>query len=330
MNNLKLESSSNLGRVTLERNNLLLAVHKYAHQQDENFTTEALVHLLRHLQAFESDIAASVLAYVSGGQLKLTGEDCARLEVTTQNLFMEGRPDILIVGPEQFVIIEVKVESGLGPDQLDRYREILKGRTESLKCLVLLSRYSTDPAQTFKVDCHIRWYRLARILGQALGKMREATSLYLAHEFLEFLNERGMVMEKVGWELVHGVRSLVSLMDMLGEAVTATKVREKKASPGGEYCGRYFFVDDTECWCGIYYVNPQLLTFEAYEVNKAGAEAVGFGRVLDQRKGSFKWISEIDLESEQVHFFALSPDSQQSRIQRFIAEHVSAVRKMCP
>jgi hypothetical protein len=241
---------------------------------------------------------------------------------------MEGRPDILISNSKYFVIIEVKVESGPGWKQLDRYRDILSSRNQSIKCLVLLSRYLIEPAESRKVDSYVRWHGLARTLWRALEKMRDTTSLYLTHQFLEFLIERGMVMEKVGWELVRGVQSLVSLIAMLREAKVAAKVRETKAAASGENVGGYFYVDDTECWSGIYYAKPQILTFEAYKVNKAGAEAVGFGQVRVQSKGAFKWIRELDLDSEEVHFFAMSPDSQQALIQRFIAENVSAVRKM--
>jgi hypothetical protein len=117
--------------------------------------------------------------------------------------------------------------------------------------------------------------------------------------------------------------------DRLRDAVTAANVRETKVSASSDYVGGFFYVGDTECWSGIYYAKPQIITFEAYKVNRARAEALGFGRVSDQSKGSFKWTSEIDLDSEEVHFFALSPDSQQAQIQRFITDNTSAVKRMC-
>ncbi len=135
-------------------------------------------------------------------------------------------------------------------------------------------------------------------------------------------------MDKVGWELVRGVQSLVSLMDMLGEAVRAAKVKEKSGRGGADLNGRYFTVDDTECWSGIYYSKPQAILFEAYNLNKTKAEAVPFGHVQKQSKEIFKWTNELNLEDEEVHFFALSSDNQQSRIQEFIGTNVSAVKKI--
>lgn len=310
------------------KNNLLLALHKYAHQQDENFTTEAFVHLLRHLQVFEPETASLLLGFLSGKRLRLTAEDCSRLEITTQNTFMQGRPDILVSGPAHFVIIEVKIQSQPGWDQLDRYREILSRRNEPNKYLVLLSRYPVDRDESDKVDCHVRWHRVARILGQASTQVGSTTSVYLIGQFLEFLIESGMAMEKVSWELVRGVQSLLNLMDMLGEAVRAAKVRERLKKGSVDFNGRYFAVEDTECWSGIYYSKPQVLVFEADNVDKTKAETSGPGRVQEPSQGKFKWVTELDLESEEVHFFALSPDSQQSCVQRFIVESVSAVRNM--
>ena len=134
-------------------------------------------------------------------------------------------------------------------------------------------------------------------------------------------------MEKVGWELVRGVQSLMILVGMLGEAVRAAGVKDKSWSAGAEFYGRNFTVDDTACWSAIRYSKPQTIVFEAYNVDKAKAEAVGCGRV--ERDGKqIKWINELDLEAEEVHFFALSSDNQQSRLQEFLNKGVSAVKKI--
>lgn len=304
----------------------MLALHKYARQQDENFTTEAFVHLLRHLQVFEPEIANFLLRFLSGERIKLTNEDCSKLEISTQNTFMEGRPDILIAGPAHFVIIEVKVESDPGWDQLDRYRELLNTREEADKCLVLLTRYPVEPNEEKKVDSCVRWDRTARVLNQASERAHDSTSTFLFRQLLQFLIERGMAMEKVGWELVRGVQSLMSLMGMLGEAVTSTKLKQKPPTAGIEFNGRYLYVDDTECWTGIYYSKPQVIAFEAYKIDKAKAGALGLGHVQRDSKETSKWTNELDLEAEEVHFFALSSDNQQARIQKFIAECISAVK----
>jgi len=309
------------------KNNLLLTLHKFA-RQDEDFTTEAFVNLIRHLQLYDPPIACAVFGFLTNGRLEFTLDDCQKLEISTQNLFMEGRPDILVAGPRHFVIIEVKVESKPGWDQLDRYKALLGTRDELHKHLVLLSRYPVDQKETEKVDLHLEWHRVGRILGQGADQANEESSRFLIRQFLQFLIERGMVMEKVGWELVRGVQSLLTLKNMLREAIRATKVKEREKGTGAENMGCNFTVEQTLCWSGIYYSRPQVLCFEAYAVDKKGAEALGFGQILNSGKKEFMWLNEIDLEAEEVHFFALHEDNQQSQIHHFISRSVSAVKSM--
>jgi hypothetical protein len=47
------------------KNNLLLALHTYAPQQNQNFPTEAFVHLLRHLQIHEPPIACALFQFLT-------------------------------------------------------------------------------------------------------------------------------------------------------------------------------------------------------------------------------------------------------------------------
>jgi hypothetical protein len=193
-------------------NNLLLALHTYAIQQDENFTTEAFVHLLRHLQIHEPQVACALFDFLTEGQLRFELGDCSTLQIKTQWSFSGGTPDILIKGPNHFVIIEVKVEAQPGDTQLDRYRERLRIQDEKYRCLTLLSRYPVDASEEEKVNVCVRWHGIARLLGQNSSKVSDPVSVMLLRQFLEFLKERGMAMERVVWELVRGIQALMSLI----------------------------------------------------------------------------------------------------------------------
>jgi hypothetical protein len=249
----------------------------------------------------------------------------------------------LIKGPNHFVIIEVKVEAAPGNAQLDIYRERLQMQDGTFRCLTLLSRYPVDANEKQKVNVCVRWQAIARILDLNLAKVSEAVSIMLLRQFLEFLKERGMAMEKVGWELVRGVQALLSLMGILDEAMDSLKDIEKRERIGGTSTNGFgFLIKGTKCWAGVYLARPQLLVFEAYNVTKDAAQNAGFGRLLGkddpegfgrfekQSKGAFKWASTLDLESEEVHFFALSPDNQQRRLEEFVTISVSEVKKMTP
>ena len=120
----------------------------------------------------------------------------------------------------------------------------------------------------------------------------------------------------------------MSLMDMLREAVMASKGSAVRSEGATGNNGHYFKAENADYWTGTYYSRPQVLVFEAYKANKTAAETAGFGRVEKQSKDAVKWINELDLESEEVHFFALSSDNQANRIQEFLDRSMSAAKKM--
>ena len=322
-------------------NNLLLALYTYASQQDENFTTEAFVHLLRHLQIHEPKIACAFLDFLTKERIRFEPNECLKLQIRTQWSFSGGTPDILIRGPDHFVIVEVKVEAQPGVTQLDRYREQLKKQNERHTCLTLLSRYPVDSNEKVKADECVRWHGIGRLLDdQNVAKVSEPVSAMLIRQFLEFLRERGMAMEKVGWELTRGVQALLSLMTLLEEAIDSSKEIKNRGRLGGTgHNGFDLSINGTRCWSGVYLSRPQVLVFEAYNLPEAAAQNAVAGRIVrkndpdfghfeKQSKGASKWVNTLDLESENVHFFALSPDNQQLRLEEFVSTCASEIKKM--
>jgi hypothetical protein len=291
------------------------------------------------LQSHEPGIACALFGFLTGETLTFEVRECETLRITTQWSFAGGIPDIRITGHEYFVIIEVKVESEPGETQLARYREYLDAQHEHHKCLTLLSRYPVDSAEKNLVKAHIRWHEIARFLNQNLSKVVEPVSAALLRQFLEFLQERGMAMEKVGWELVRGIQALLSLISLLDEAMNSVQdIKKLERLSGSEHNGFAFVVNGTKCWSGVYFSRPHVLVFEANNVSKAkdvslgqflGKDAPEFGHFKKQAKG-FKWVNKLDLELEEVHFFALSPDNQQKRLEEFVTVSVSEVKKMTP
>jgi hypothetical protein len=118
-------------------------------------------------------------------------------------------------------------------------------------------------------------------------------------------------------------------MNEIDEATAASKDIKKRARlAGAGWNGFNFFIGATQYWAGVYYSKPQTLVFQTQDVSKTTAEQVGMGHVTPTGKDRFKWVvNEIDLESEAVHFFALSPDNQQRTIEEFVMESVSRVKK---
>jgi hypothetical protein len=78
-------------------NNLLVALSRYAHQQEENFTTEAFAHLLRHLFRYEAEVGSTIVRDLTRGKIRLEPGACGAVRVTTQ--VHRGRE--IVVGPTQ-------------------------------------------------------------------------------------------------------------------------------------------------------------------------------------------------------------------------------------
>jgi hypothetical protein len=132
-------------------------------------------------------------------------------------------------------------------------------------------------------------------------------------------------------------------MGILDEAMDSSKEIAKRERVGGTSTNGFgFVIKETKCWAGVYLARPQVLVFEAYNVTKDAAQNArfgrligkdapeGFGRFEKQLKGALKWVNTLDLESEDVHFFALSPDNQQKRLEEFVTISVSEVKEMTP
>src|ERR1700688_2325476 len=125
--------------MTSPSNNLLLRLHKWAWRQDENFLTEAFAHLLRQLLESEPEAATELLSLLTASFLKVRVEDTRLVEVHTQVVETEGRPDLELRTAKQQVYVEVKVESEPGAGQLLRYRRLLRQSDAESTLLILLS-----------------------------------------------------------------------------------------------------------------------------------------------------------------------------------------------
>lgn len=314
--------------------NLLVALHRLAHRQDENFVTEAFAHLLRQLFRHEPGIAIELVAFLTCGRVEIPTEDVGAVAVRTQATTDEGRPDIEISTADHLVYVEAKAESPLGRKQLQRYRKALDtdGRK---KALVLLTRYTTDDRKQASVaDTERRWYEVGGALKERLERLvskpwRHQASEFLVCQFVGFLQERGMLMERVGWEYTGGIRALWNLMKML-EEVAQKHAEEKRVSFGQEWAG--YSLNNKTGWVGIVWDEPTWLTFQSDQMkfDKAAAEQLKYGEVRAKSDSpcGFKWYYEVDLDSEEVHFFARSQASQMQWLEAFMEEGFKALKTL--
>ncbi len=310
--------------------NLLTRLHKWASRQDENFVSEVFAFLLQQLLEEEPEAAVRLLNQMTNGFFNLTPPEAGAVEVRTQVVLGEGRPDLEIRTSRQLAYIEVKVEAEVNLEQLARYRRMLGESGAQSTALVLLTRYPiTLPEADERPDFAVRWFQIAEWINEQRGTHAfKPVSGYLVEQFLDFLGEKNMIMEQVTWELAGGIRALRTLVDMLLEAAAACAVRARQsASP--TYMG--IELERPRYCAGIYFDRPEFLVFETHyqKVDPALAARLGVAGVYEwESEPGHGWRRELSLESEEVHFFARSKASQLQLLENFLRECLTTVRQI--
>jgi hypothetical protein len=300
--------------------NLFLKLYKWAWHQGENFTSEAFAYLFGEYCRTEPAVAASLLSCLTSGNVTIPEDALRRTRVRTQSATVTGRPDIEVHAPDALVFVEVKVEEEVDLAQLKRHRQALDGDTcHGQRALALLSRYPSDKLEIAEL-CHaqVRFYRIAGLLERELQQMASPVARYMGEQFLGFLKERGMTMERVDASLVSGQRALFSLLGMVQEAIVASRGRISTRGAGWESIGFDFTWQQSSYWAGIYFNEPSTLVIQVdglrAKIDSAGAVAAGFEIAW---KGPH-WRKRVLLQD--LGFFDLSRDEQMQEAERLVRQ----------
>ncbi len=151
---------------------LLVRLFRWAHRQNENFTTEAFAHVLEHLVAVRPVHAARLLSWLVQPRFELSAEELEELEILPQNRSENpehGIPDLRLVGRDFDIIIEIKLDDSLGPEQTDAYRSELSLSSRPRRALVGLT--GRPPPAMLGDDVVLRTWRE---LGAELENVRRA------------------------------------------------------------------------------------------------------------------------------------------------------------
>ncbi len=316
----------------MDDNNLLTVLHKWARRHDENFFTDAFAHLVRHLCHFEPEQATRILAELTDNWLVVSSSEVSNVTIKTQVVTEGDRPDLEIRSHNRLLFVEVKMESELGENQLERYRSLLRRSGFDHTRLVLLTRYSPWIAENEEQpDVSCRWHQVADWLSRGLnnGTMHDSVSIHLTKQFVDFLKARNITMEKVGSELPQGLRSLRSLMMMIEDVVTARKLQYSRIA-AWDYIG--YYLDNKKFFLGVEYEWPEVIEYctEGLAIRADAAESAGFGRVeeTDYAPG-LCWYHELDLSSTEVKFFdLLRAEQQMQRLQEFLDKCLAATDRI--
>lgn len=306
-------------------NNLLVRLLKWARRQEENFLTEALTHLLEAFRQAGSPVCCELVDLLTGGKISISSTELATLEFSTQVVESLGRPDLVIRHDDKLVYVEVKKEAKVREDQLQAYRTQLNAFPELQTGLSLLTRYPLIASVKSQVDTHIRWYHLYDVLESHLqnNTISDPVLMAIANQFNGLLIERGLKMTQVSWELSAGLKALANLQLLLAEAASSLSL------PATTFTNKYWsgikFGKDKEFWAGIDFESPTILGVGTLRsvADTDEAEKLGLAIYGDEQA----WQS-VDLESEQVHFFARSRASQLRFLETYLKDAMVLLKKL--
>lgn len=311
--------------------NLFARLHKWAVRQDENFLTESLGVVLEQLLILAPGVGTRMVGRLTGGLIDRPAEDAGSIAIRTQVETESGRPDLEVSAPHRLVWVEVKAESALRTGQLEGYRVLLGAKGIDQTHLVLLTRYpEVYSSGDSRPDLEVRWYELAEWLETEMSAVAAAgeVATFLARQYLAFLRTRGMTLTQVGKFMPEGLRALGDMLNMMFEAAAACKI-SAKISAGRDYNG--ISLDGAKYWLGVNYVEPEKLWFGTrLRIDPDAAAQLGVGEVSQENwvPGRYRWWCAVELNSEDVHFFARSKVSQMQWLEGFLRDCLTKARSI--
>ena len=299
--------------------NLLASLSKWASGQQENFLSDAFVHLLNLLAQETPEAFSKIITLMTDGCIVPSVDSAKQFSVTSQISTDEGTPDIEISGPATYILIEVKDESSVYMEQVKRYFGLIEQSEASNKKLLLLTKYPAASITGSLVK--LRWTQITEWLKEINDQTDNETTNYTVKQFIGFLEFKGMSVNKVGWEMVAGIEQLQNFKTSLQQAIESVGVARVHAISGSHFNG--WAIPDKEGSRNIFDIfihfdNPGILLFSCV------AERV-VDRYKDEwfKRGRGFMGKSIDLNSEETYFFSRGLDSQRELLEDFVSSCLS-------
>jgi len=304
--------------------NLFCNLFRWACRQGENFTTESFAWLLRLLLRREPAAGLRLLWWLCFGDDE--GEWDASPNVIAQDAVEEGTPDIRIETQKYLVLVEVKVDTRLGDDQIGRYLQSVKRRSRGRTGrVVLLTCWPVEFAEREpRPHRHVRWYEVAEELRREMKVIKDEPVRLACGDFLGYLKEQSMTIERVGPQYAEGVVAMCRLIEMLRKALELASVPNARRDAGWNWNG--YNLHGTPLWAGIRYNKPcaMILDYQKPEADRnkfASLEHTSNDEIIIQRswnKGKPSFCMPLD--DERLPFFALSKGSQLATLRAFVKQ----------
>lgn len=302
--------------------NIFSALAKYNSAVDENYLTEAFVYLINHLLSKERPLGFEILNKLCVKNSEFCFDEDEHVSVSTQETTELGTPDIKVSSPDKLIYIEVKHDSPLGYQQLERYKKALESSTKPIKHVALLTRFAIDYQENEERPYkHVRWHEVYNWLEKS--KAQDPVSIYLIESFKSFLEVKQMSIQKVGWEYINGVPAFNNLINLIEVAIQGASLRIHQRSAGSEWKG--FYVESNEFLCSIYYDNPLFIIFEIPVKKNFNAKLLD-ASIYPLKEDKYSIRFQMDLEEN--HFFSLNKDEQLEEITKFVKTAYKEAQQM--
>ncbi len=337
---------------------------RWAQTQDENFTTEAFAHLLRHALVQAPEVARSLLRLLFGAELDLSDEAMAGTTVTSQWYALPAIPDIKVENNRLLALVEVKVGAELTRAQAEDYLALLDGHAtvHQAKRLAVLTRDAAPPDLPESTR-PVRWFEIGDALEEALRAPLRPVTHYLLDSFHGFLVGQGLTLPTVRSGVSEGVRRhlrragdesvlrkpikspahltedpdlrpLHDLLLLMRHAVE--QVQQPTPYPWSFGCGQ-----QEGGWIGynlglmayFFYLPlgaPEIVRFQAFEAPLDPNRFDGrLGRLVETY-GRVRWEHDLDLGTASGAFFQQAREQQLATLHSFLGESLQFARSLEP
>lgn len=296
------------------------SLSKYCSGQGEHYAVEAFTFVLNLLLDTDRDAAVSILNRLTSTNESIF-DSTDDIEVLPQQPAGEaGIPDITIRCANKLIFVEIKVESPVDLNQLQKYNHFLESSGVNLNKLVVLTKYYPDLSKELRKQVkQVRWDDVRKWLLEAEAKVGNVASRFILNSFVNYLKEEEISMNKVTSDYlmlkysIPQLGNLVGILDSVSKELGDTNVTIAK--PPNGYVG--FYNSTGKLWLGVTFRHPLDLTFELSPVKDydlPSLEATLLERLPSEaqkynKDGSGEYIY-FRWNLEECGFFSLDLDRQ--------------------
>jgi hypothetical protein len=347
--------------------NLLVRLYRLARRQQENFTTEALSHVLRHFAAYHPDASTRMLEWLTSAEVVAGRPVDAPIGIRTQAWTADlGIPDIRIEGDDLLVIVEVKLGGVPSEAQRRAYLMQVAASDRPRKALVALVGYGTEDRLDDGTYVR-RWGELAEFLGREAERAGSEVTRYLTGELKKLLHHLDLmppvVRSGVSAGLAH--HRVWAKMNPTAPSVLRDRLRSLKAVGQMEGCGplhdllrqmrhvlqrspavvkhRFdsgpamarpwigFNVNDMRYFFFLSLSNPERVVLQRFWNGVDPDSFYGSLGELDIRDdGIVRWRHSLDLADPDLGFFQAERSEQSQILTRFFEETFHYGERLAP